>query len=150
MGSKDRQAIPTLGEEYDTILTADLSADQSLVAIGGPSKVVKVFDLASGEILYQIKKHSEWVTQVQFSPDGILLATGDRNGGLHVWEARTGNAFYTLDGHKKSHHRLKLAGRLERFVVRFRGCLRTDLGNDQRQAGRHLERSWDRNPFGSL
>ena len=99
---KTGKRILTLGEEYDTILTADLSADQSLVAIGGPSKVVKVFDLASGEILYQIKKHSEWVTQVQFSPDGVLLATGDRNGGLHVWEARTGNAFYTLDGHKKA------------------------------------------------
>ncbi|MBT3636451.1 MAG: hypothetical protein HN531_05905 [Opitutae bacterium] len=99
---KTGKRILTLGEEYDTILTADLSADQSLVAIGGPSKVVKVFDLASGEVLYQIKKHSEWVTQVQFSPDGVLLATGDRNGGLHVWEARTGNAFYTLDGHKKA------------------------------------------------
>ena len=99
---KTGKRILTLGEEYDTILTADLSADQSLVAIGGPSKMVKVFDLASGEVLYQIKKHSEWVTQVQFSPDGVLLATGDRNGGLHVWEARTGNAFYTLDGHKKA------------------------------------------------
>ena len=99
---KTGKRILTLGEEYDTILTADLSADQSLVAIGGPSKVVKVFDLASGEILYQIKKHSEWITQVQFSPDGVLLATGDRNGGLHVWEARTGNAFYTLDGHKEA------------------------------------------------
>jgi WD40 repeat protein len=99
---KSGKRILTLGEEYDTILTADLSADQSLVAIGGPSKLVKVFDLASGEVLYQIKKHSEWVTQVQFSPDGVLLATGDRNGGLHVWEARTGNAFYTLDGHKKA------------------------------------------------
>lgn len=99
---KSGKRILTLGEEYDTILTADLSADQSLIAIGGPSKVVKVFDLASGEILYQIKKHSEWVTQVQFSPDGVLLATGDRNGGLHVWEAQTGNAFYTLDGHKEA------------------------------------------------
>ena len=94
--------ILTLGDEYDSILTADLSADQSLLVIGGPSKVVKVFDLASGEMLYKIKKHSEWVTQVRFSPDGILLATADRNGGLHVWEARTGNPFYTMDGHKEA------------------------------------------------
>ena len=99
---KTGKRILTLGEEYDTILTADLSPDQSLVAIGGPSKLVKVYDLASGEILYKIKKHSEWVSQVKFSPDGILLATADRNGGLHIWEARTGNAFYTLDGHKQS------------------------------------------------
>ena len=99
---KTGKRILTLGEEYDTILTADLSPDQSLVAIGGPSKLVKVYDLASGEILYKIKKHSEWVSQVRFSPDGILLASADRNGGLHIWEARTGNTFYTLDGHKQS------------------------------------------------
>ena len=93
--------VLTVGEEQDSILTADLSADQSLVVIGGTNKLIKVFDLATDEILYKIKKHSEWVTQVAFSPDGILLATADRNGGLFVWEARTGNPFYTLDGHKQ-------------------------------------------------
>ena len=92
----------TMGEEYDAILTADLSADQSLLAIGSPSKLVKVYDVASNELLYEIKKHSEWITQVAFSPDGILLATADRNGGLHIWEADTGNPFYTLDGHKEA------------------------------------------------
>ena len=91
----------TMGEEYDTILSADLSPDQSLVAIGSPSKLIKVYDVASNEILYEIKKHSEWVTQVAFSPDGVLLATADRNGGLHIWEAQTGNPFYSLDGHKE-------------------------------------------------
>ena len=91
----------TMGDEYDAILTADLSADQSLLAIGSPSKLIKVYDVASNETLYEIKKHSEWVTQVAFSPDGILLATADRNGGLHIWEAETGNPFYTLDGHKQ-------------------------------------------------
>ena len=93
--------VLTVGEEQDSILTADITADQSLVAIGGTTKLVKVFDLASDEVLYKIKKHSEWVTQVSFSPDGILLATGDRNGGIHVWEAKTGNPFYTLVGHKE-------------------------------------------------
>ena len=93
--------VLTMGEEYDAILTADLSADQSLLAIGSPSKLVKVYDVASNELVYEIKKHSEWITQVAFSPDGILLATADRNGGLHIWEAETGNPFYTLDGHKE-------------------------------------------------
>ena len=92
--------VISVGEEQDSILTADISADQTLVAIGATNKLVKVFDLATNEVLYKIKKHSEWVTQVSFSPDGILLATGDRNGGIHIWEARTGNPFYTLSGHQ--------------------------------------------------
>jgi chromosome segregation ATPase len=93
--------VLNVAAEQDSILTADISADQSLVAIGGTTKLIKVFDLATNEVLYKIKKHSEWVTQVAFSPDGILLATADRNGGLYVWEARTGNPFYSLDGHKQ-------------------------------------------------
>ena len=93
--------VLTIGDEQDSVLTSDISADQSLVAIGGTTKLIKVFDLATNEILYKIKKHSEWVTQVAFSPDGILLATADRNGGLYVWEAKTGNPFYSLVGHKQ-------------------------------------------------
>ena len=86
--------VLTAGEEQDSILSADIFADQSLVAIGGTNKLIKVFDLATNEILYKIKKHSEWVTQVAFSPDGILLATADQEaGGLFVWEAGTGNPF---------------------------------------------------------
>ena len=99
--TRSGRRVLTLGDEYDTILTSDISADQTKVAIGGPSKRIKVYDLASGEILHNIKKHSEWVTAVAFSPDGILLATGDRNGGLFVWEAQSGNLFYTLNGHKQ-------------------------------------------------
>lgn len=100
-GVENGRRVLNVGEEQDSILTADISADQSLVAIGGTTKLIKVFDLATNEILYKIKKHSEWVTQVAFSPDGILLATADRNGGLFVWEARTGNPFYSLVGHKE-------------------------------------------------
>ncbi|MBT3637409.1 MAG: hypothetical protein HN531_10750, partial [Opitutae bacterium] len=99
---KTGKRLLAMGEEFDTILASDVSADQSLIALGGPAKRVKVYDLASGEILHNIKKHSEWVTAVSFSPDGVLLATGDRNGGLYVWEARSGNLFYTLNGHKQS------------------------------------------------
>ena len=32
---------------------------------------------------------------LEYSPDGVLLATGDRNGGLFVWEAFTGREYFT-------------------------------------------------------
>ncbi|HEX6984192.1 MAG TPA: c-type cytochrome domain-containing protein, partial [Planctomycetaceae bacterium] len=94
------ERITTVGDETDAVLAADISPDQTLVALGGPSRKVKVYSTQTGELVYELKKHTEWVYAVEFSPDGVLLATADRNGGLYVWEALSGNEFLVLDGHK--------------------------------------------------
>lgn len=91
--------LATLGQDYDTVLGMDLNADQSLLATGGPDKLVKVINTSDGKQRYAIKKHTDWVLAVAFSPDGVLLASGDRNGGLYVWEAKTGENLYELRGH---------------------------------------------------
>jgi hypothetical protein len=96
---KTGNRVAEIGDEYDVVLAADLSADQTLVALGGPKKMVRVYSVATGEQLYELKKHTDWVTAIEFSPDGVLLATGDRSNGLIVWESDTGREFYTLNGH---------------------------------------------------
>lgn len=85
--------------ETDAILSADLSPDQTLIAVGTPTKMVRIYNTSDGSVASSIKKHTDWVTSVEFSPDGVLLATGDRNGGLFVWEANTAREFHTLRGH---------------------------------------------------
>ena len=92
--------IATLADEFDIVLSADISADHQYVAIGTPKRMVKIFSIADGELLHRIKKHTDWVTVVRFSPDGKQLASADRNGGIHVWETETGGILYTLDEHK--------------------------------------------------
>ena len=86
-------------KEYDVVLAADISPDHGQVALGGPGKVVRVYNTADGQLQFEMKKHTEWVTALEFSPDGVLLATGDRNNGLIVWEAQTGREFFDLRGH---------------------------------------------------
>ncbi len=90
-----------MAEDFDTVLGADISADLSRVAMGGPGRRVRIYDTRSSQLIANIKKHTDWVTTLAFSPDGVLLASGDRNGGLYVWEAGTGNEFYNLRGHEK-------------------------------------------------
>ncbi|MBI1785063.1 hypothetical protein HYR69_07950 [Candidatus Sumerlaeota bacterium] len=87
------------GKTFDTVLTADISLDQTQVAVGGTNKKVKVFSTADGQMQYEITKHTDWVQAVAFSPDGWFLATGDRAGGLYVWQAETGRDVHTLRGH---------------------------------------------------
>ncbi|MCB1211822.1 MAG: hypothetical protein KDK97_21055, partial [Verrucomicrobiales bacterium] len=99
---KTGKRVTEVGKEFDSVMSADISADHKLVAIGSPSKKVKVFETASGQELYTISKHTEWITGVNFSPDGVLLATADRNGNVMVWEASNGGEFFLLGQHKSS------------------------------------------------
>ena len=94
--------LMTLGGEYDAVLTADIRADQSQVALGGPSRLVKIFSTKTGELQHKIKKHTDWVTAVAFSPNGQLLATADRNGGISLWDPDSAQELFTLAGHKSA------------------------------------------------
>jgi WD40 repeat protein len=77
-----------VGDEFDTVLAADISPDQSLVALGGPSRLVKIFSASDGKMLCKMKKHTDWVTALCFTPDGKALLSGDRAGGLAVWDTQ--------------------------------------------------------------
>lgn len=92
--------VAEVGDEYDSVLAADVSPDHSQVALGGPKKMLRVYSVETGELMYENKKHTDWVTAIEFSPDGVLLASGDRANGLVVWEAFTGRPFHDLLGHQ--------------------------------------------------
>jgi WD40 repeat protein len=96
---KTGQRLTTIGDELDAVLAADLRADRSLVALGGPRKVARVYRVADGSLAYEITKHTDWVTAVEFSPDGKYLVTADRSGGMWLWEAETGRERGELRGH---------------------------------------------------
>jgi hypothetical protein len=92
--------LSQVGDELDAVLTADINSSQTLIALGGPQKIVRLFNVADGSQAVEIHKHTDWVTAVEFSPDGVLLATADRAGGVWIWEAGTDREFHALDGHK--------------------------------------------------
>jgi WD40 repeat protein len=92
----------TLGDDYDTVLVADIRPDQSQVAMGGPGRLVKIFATGTGDLQHKIKKHTDWVTALAFSPNGQILASADRNGGISLWDPDNGQELFTLAGHKSA------------------------------------------------
>src|SRR4030095_2622553 len=54
----------------------------------------------TGEAEHKLKKHTDWVTAVAFSPNGEILATADRNGGVVMWDPDNGQELFTTVGHK--------------------------------------------------
>jgi hypothetical protein len=93
------ERVIAVGDETDAVLAADISPDQTQIALGGPSKMIRLFSTKDGKMVNEIKKHTDWVTAIEYSPDGVLLATGDRNGGLFVWETYTAREYFSLRGH---------------------------------------------------
>lgn len=94
------------GEEYDAVMACDISPDHTKIAIGMPTKKVKVFNIADGSELYKLEDHTDWIYAVKFSPDGELLATADRAGGLLLWQAANGRPVEALRGHTGAIHDL--------------------------------------------
>ena len=88
------------GNEFDEILATDISADQRVIALGGPAKVVRLIRTADGDVEATIDRHTDWVMALEFSPDGTLLATGDRAGNLFVWETAGAREHAVLRGHR--------------------------------------------------
>jgi len=96
---KTGERIAQVGDEYDVTFDADVNDDLTKVALGGPQKLLRIYSI-DGDLLFDIKKHTDWIYAVAFSPDGVLVASGDRAAGLVVWEAETGRQFLDLAEHK--------------------------------------------------
>jgi len=96
---KTGKRITEVGDELDVVLAADVRNDLSLVALGGPKKMVRVYSVADGSLKYEMKKHTDWINAIEFSPDGRFLATADRSAGLMIWEAAAGQEYQNLTGH---------------------------------------------------
>ena len=90
----------TVAKEFDAILASDIRPSFDLIATGGPSRLLKIWNTETGAQVHSIKKHTDWITALDFSTDGVLLASGDRNGGVWVWESQSCNEFHTLRGHQ--------------------------------------------------
>jgi hypothetical protein len=90
------------GQEFDSALAADISPDQTKIAFGGPSRILKVFSTKDGSVLFKMKKHTDWVTATAFSPNGEWLASADRNGGVVIWDADNGLEIHTVAGHRSA------------------------------------------------
>jgi WD40 repeat protein len=81
-----------------------LSSDGQRVAIGTDGRAMKgkvrVWDVATGMLLWEFTNAVHPANAVAFSPDGRMLATGGDDGVVRLWETFTGQERLRLPGHR--------------------------------------------------
>jgi WD40 repeat protein len=84
-------------DQWEDISVYAFSPDSTLIASGGDSNVVRVFDVASGMLKYQFQHESD-VKSLSFSPDGTVLASAGLDAAVRFWNMQSGKSLYTLHG----------------------------------------------------
>jgi WD40 repeat protein len=82
------------------VRSLSLSSQRQLLAIGGFSDVVRVWDLEENSWLHQFKCDCGDQRCVRFSPNGDKLLCGGRDGGIRVWDVTTGELIVDKHLHK--------------------------------------------------
>jgi hypothetical protein len=78
------------------------SSDGKRLASASDDQTVKVWEVANGREMLNLRGHNGQVMSVAFSPDSKRLASADYNGNVKVWDATTGEETLTLQGHTRA------------------------------------------------
>ncbi len=78
------------------------SPDGGTLASGGTDETIRLWDVATGEILATLSGHTDWACGVAYSPNGRTLASGGGDNKVRLWDVATGGLLATLSGHTKA------------------------------------------------
>ncbi len=101
----------------DTVLGVEFSPDGHQIASCGADRFMKVFDVASGELVRAFEGHTHHVLGVSWRADGRELATCGADNVIKVWDAHTGDQKRTITGFGKEITAIQFLGLEHRVVV---------------------------------
>lgn len=88
-----------LGVHEGAVTAVVLSADGKLAISGSEDGVGKVWSLAAGSLLAELRGHEGAIRDIALTPDGALAITASDDGTLRVWELPGGAERSTLEWH---------------------------------------------------
>jgi len=122
--------LPELGsprilkEHSDAVYAVAFSPDSKLLASCSADRAVKVWDVASGKLLYTLGEATDWLYTLAWSPDGTRLAAGGVDKSIRVY--KVGPA-----GGKISQSVFAHEGPVQKIVYAHDGKIIYSLGQDR-------------------
>lgn len=105
-----------------------LSPDGRWLAVGGwmaayrgdnqqEVSAIRLYEVASGAIVAQLKGHSNIVVALAFSPDGRYLLSGSLDKSAMLWEVAGRRRLHTLSGHQEAVYAVAFTADSQRAVT---------------------------------
>jgi len=99
------QAVESPAEYYilhhpDRVQSAVFSPDGNQILTASEDRVARVWDAASGNLLFTLAGHAGAINEAVYSADGAWILTASDDGSARIWDARNGQSVAALLGHK--------------------------------------------------
>lgn len=88
----------TLTDHGETVTSLAYSPDGAWLASGSSDDVVRLWDVAAGQLFAELEGHSDDVRSVAFSTQGDRLASASEDGTVRIWSVPDGGLIDIIDG----------------------------------------------------
>jgi WD40 repeat protein len=94
--------VRDLMESSDSVFAVAFSPDSQRIATAGADRAIRVFEVATGNLLVTIEDHADWILDIAFSPDGTRLASASRDKTAKVFDVVKKESLVTFPGHAQA------------------------------------------------